>query len=164
MIEITEWRQEDLVAIRSFIEQLQEHERSLVPMLKPGCEISADYLQKLLSQIEACNGLMLVARTANSSNLCNPVGFICAWMTQDDDELLKDEARAYAYISDIFVAPAYRQNGIASQLLTKVEELLINRGAKQIRLCSKSANSHALQCYDRNGYSAYETILTKQIG
>ncbi|MBK7749562.1 MAG: GNAT family N-acetyltransferase [Candidatus Obscuribacter sp.] len=161
MIKITEWRQDDLVAIRSFIEQLQEHERSLVPMLKPGCEISADYLQKLLNKIEACNGLMLVARTTNPAN---SVGFICSWMAHDDDELLKEEARAYAYISDIFVEPNYRQNGIASKLLQEVEQLMIKRGAKQIRLCSKSANSHALQCYDRNGYSAYETILTKQIG
>lgn len=161
MIIITEWRQDDLVAIRSFIEQLQEHERSLVPMLKPGCEISADYLQKLLSKIESCNGLLLVARTAKPSN---PVGFICAWMTHDDDELIKDEARAYAYISDIFVEADYRQNGIASQLLQEVEQLMINRGARQLRLCSKSANRQALQCYDRNGYSAYETILTKQIG
>jgi len=161
MIIITEWRQDDLVAIRSFIEQLQEHERSLVPMLKPGCEISADYLQKLLSKIESCNGLMLVARNAKAAN---PVGFICAWMAHDDDQLIQEEARAYAYISDIFVAPDYRQNGIASKLLREVEQLMINRGAKQMRLCSKSANRHALQCYDRNGYSAYETTLTKRIG
>ena len=57
------------------------------------------------------NGCMIMARADSGA-----VGFACAWIAQDDDPLIRDDARTHAYVSDIFVDQSWRRQGIASLL------------------------------------------------
>jgi ribosomal protein S18 acetylase RimI-like enzyme len=66
------------------------------------------------------------------------VGFGCAWVEEDDDPLLRDDARTYGYVSDIFVEGAWRRQGIALQLLDALEMAMRSRGCHRIRICSKA--------------------------
>lgn len=158
MISIGPFLSGDLAEIRHFVEALQDHERILVPELKPGSEIGAEYCKLLFSNIESKQGLMLVARSDHKA-----IGFICAWIDEDDDPLLHEDARAHAYVSDIFVSESHRRLGVAGKLLKAIEIEMQKRNCKRIRICTKATNLSALRCYESNGYAAYEIILSKSL-
>ena len=148
----------DLPAVTRHVEAIQEHERIDVPDLKPGSEIGSDYARMLVRTVAERDGCLLMARAETEI-----VGFACAWVQEDDDPLLRDDARTHAYVSDIFVEAAWRRQGVASQLLDAVEKEMRSRGCKRIRICSKAANHLALGCYEKAGYRPYEIIFTKRL-
>jgi ribosomal protein S18 acetylase RimI-like enzyme len=158
MIVIDSFKPSDLQAIQTFVEAIQKYERKQVPELKPGIQIGASYAQILLDTIAKKQGLMFIARASGKA-----IGFICAWIEQDDDPLLQDDARKHAFISDLFVDEACRRQNIGRLLLQKVETEMRNRGCKRIRICSKASNSIALKCYESSGYAAYEVVLAKSL-
>jgi len=148
----------DLPAVKAFVAAIQEHERALVPELKPGAAIGAAYAALLLRRVAERDGAILMARAGDET-----VGFVCAWVERDDDPLLGDEARVHAYVSDLFVIAARRRQGIARILLAAIERELRQRGCRRIRIVSKASNIDALACYDAAGYRPYETILSKAL-
>jgi ribosomal protein S18 acetylase RimI-like enzyme len=91
------------------------------------------------------------------------LGFACAWIEQDDDPLVRDDARIHAYVSDIFVDQGWRRQGIASLLLDELEAKMRSRGCARIRVCSKAANQLAIACYTARGYRPYEIIYAKRL-
>jgi ribosomal protein S18 acetylase RimI-like enzyme len=91
------------------------------------------------------------------------VGFACAWIAQDDDPLIRDDASIHAYVSDIFVDQNWRRQGIASRLMDELEARMRSRGCSRIRVCSKAANQLAVACYTAHGYRPYEIVFTKRL-
>jgi ribosomal protein S18 acetylase RimI-like enzyme len=158
MLTIDAFQPPDLAVLIRFVEAIQEHERIDVPGLKPASEIGAQYAQTLIRMVAERNGCIRLARMK-----LDTVGFVCAWSEVDDDPLLRDDVRTYAYVSDIFVEHAWRRRGVALQLLDAIESEMRSRGCRRIRICSKGANHGALECYRKAGYRAYEIILTKQL-
>jgi ribosomal protein S18 acetylase RimI-like enzyme len=148
----------DLATLIRFVEAIQEHERIEDPDLKSGSEIGSDYAQLLIRTATAQNGCIQMARAETET-----VGFGCAWVEEDDDPLLRDDARTYGYVSDIFVEGAWRRQGIALQLLDALEMAMRSRGCHRIRICSKAANHFALECYKKAGYKPYEIIFAKRL-
>jgi GNAT superfamily N-acetyltransferase len=157
-VEIDSFRPSDLRWIVSFVEAIQEHERAGVPELKPGSEIGSAYAERLVRTIAARNGVILVARAAEEK-----VGFACAWLEHDDDPLLREDARAHAYVSDIFVVEEWRRRGVAGQLLEAVEAEMRKRGCRRMRINAKAGNAAGLRFYEAVGYRAYEVTFTKSI-
>ena len=156
MIIIELFQPSEFEVIRSFVESIQEYERKQIPELKQGEEIGFDYTQMLIDMTAKHQGCILVARADSTA-----IGFVCAWIDEDDDLLLHDDARKHAYVSDIFVSETWRQQGVASLLLQAVENEMQKQGCKRSRICTKASNLAALKCYEGNGYSAYEIILSK---
>ena len=159
MYRIEPYRPADHAAIVDFAAAIQEHERVLVPALRTGEEIKASYTERILARVAERNGLILVARDGDRA-----VGFACAWVDEDSDPLLRDEARHHAYVSDIYVAPEARRRGVARRLLDAIATEMRRRGCRRIRICSKATNAEALACYDDCGFRAYEVILEKPLG
>jgi ribosomal protein S18 acetylase RimI-like enzyme len=91
------------------------------------------------------------------------VGFGCVWIAEDDDVLLRDDARIYGYVSDLFVEGAWRRQGIGLELLEALELEMRARGCSRMRICLKAANQLALACYRTAGYQPYEIFLTKRL-
>jgi ribosomal protein S18 acetylase RimI-like enzyme len=158
MLTIDTFRPPDLPIVTRFVETIQEHERVNVPDLKPATEIGSHYAQTLIRTVAERNGGIRLARTTLST-----VGFVCAWPEVDDDPLLRDDVRTYAYVSDIFIENAWRRQGVALRLLDAIESEMLSRGCRRIRICSKAANHGALECYRKAGYRPYEITLTKQL-
>ena len=158
MITIDAYQPSDLAAVTRYVEAIQEHERADVPDLKPGSEIGADYARMLVRTAAEQNGRILMARAETGV-----VGFACAWVQDDDDPLLRDDARTHAYVSDIFVEESWRRRGVASRLLDALEVEMRSRGCRRIRVCSKAANHLALECYKKAGYQPYEIIFAKRL-
>jgi ribosomal protein S18 acetylase RimI-like enzyme len=158
MVTIDAFQPSDLATLIRFVEAIQEHERIDVPDLKSGSEIGSDYAQMLIRTASNLDGCIRMARVGTEI-----VGFGCAWTAEDDDMLLRDDARIYGYVSDLFVEGAWRRRGIGLQLLEALEFEMHARGCSRMRICSKAANQLALAYYRRAGYQPYEILLTKRL-
>jgi ribosomal protein S18 acetylase RimI-like enzyme len=158
MLTIDTFQLSELATLIAFVEAIQEHERTNVPDLKSGSEIGSDYAQLLIRTAAERNGCILMARTDTEI-----IGVGCALVEQDDDTLLRDDARTHAYISDIFVVDAWRRRGIAMRLLETLEVEMRSRGCHRIRICSKATNHFASECYKKAGYQPYEIIFGKRL-
>jgi ribosomal protein S18 acetylase RimI-like enzyme len=156
--EIVPYRPSDFPALIQFVEAIQEHERAAVPELRPGPEIGAFYAEMLVRKVASEGGSILMARAGGRN-----IGFVCAWKDADGDALLREEMRAHAFISDIFVTEAWRGRGVAVSLLAAIETAMLERGSTQIRVCAKAANRLAVDWYDRAGYRPYEIIFSKPL-
>jgi ribosomal protein S18 acetylase RimI-like enzyme len=159
MFEIVPYRPADLDDLIQFVEALQEHERAVVPELKPGSEIGPRYAETLDRKVSNQDGCILMAQAGGRN-----IGFVCAWKEVDDDVLLREEKRPHAFISDIFVVEGWRGRGVAAGLPAAIEAAMLERGSTQIRVCAKAANRPATGCYNRAGYRPYEIIFSKSLG
>lgn len=158
MITIAHYQETDLEFVRRFIAGLQDHERELVPTLKPGADVAAQYTEHILKCAREKNGTVLVA--------CGdgvPIGFICAWVEPGNDMLVSDQERAHAYVSDLYVQPQWRRSGVAGQLMQAIEAEMKAKGCRRIELCAKAMNESAVKFYDRGGFQPYEVIFAKSI-
>jgi ribosomal protein S18 acetylase RimI-like enzyme len=158
MIRVEAYQPADFAAVVRFVAAIQEHERVHVPELKSGPDIAEPYAELLLRSVVERNGCMMLARAEGRA-----IGFVCAWVEEDDDPLLRDDARTHGYISDIFVEHDWRRRGVASLLLDAVEAAMRERGCSHIRVCSKAANQLAVACYEMRGYHPYEIIFSKRL-
>jgi ribosomal protein S18 acetylase RimI-like enzyme len=158
MLKIEPFEPADLHAIVAFVEAIQEHERVSILDLKPGADIGRSYAETLVRTVAEQSGLMVVAKADG-----HPVGFACAWIDEDDDPLVREEARRHAYVSDIFVDPGWRRRGLGRMLLDTIEDDMRRRGCQRIRICSKAANREAVSFYQRAGYDPYEITFSKQL-
>jgi ribosomal protein S18 acetylase RimI-like enzyme len=159
MFEIVRYGSADFAAVIQFVEAIQEHERAAVPALKPGQEIGPIYAETLVRKVADQDGCILMAKAGGQT-----IGFVCAWKEVDDDALLREEMRAHAFISDIFVVEDWRGRGVAAGLLSAIEAAMLERGSTQVRVCAKSTNALATGSYNRAGYRAYEIIFWKSLG
>lgn len=158
MIQVEEYQPTDLPTVTAFVEAIQEHERAMVPQLKPGRDIGDSYTADLLESVAARSGAILLARAGDET-----IGFACAWIETEDDPLLREEARAHAYVSDLYVVDAWRRQGVARLLMEALEAGMRRRGCRRIRVCSKAGNAMALDCYAAMGYRPYEVIFAKSL-
>ncbi len=149
----------DLPTIAAFVEAIQEHERADNCDLKPGAEINPSYLETLVRNIASRQGTILMAKTERET-----VGFVCAWKEQGNDPLLREEAQAGAYVSDIFVVDRWRRIGVGRLLLDAIEAEMAARGCRHMRIWAKANNGAALRSYELAGFRPYEIILAKPIG
>ncbi len=157
-VRIEPYRISDRPTVKSFVEAIQAFEARSVTGLRAAHEIGEPYTRQILRMVETNRGTILLAREGSKS-----VGFVCAWINSDQDMLLSEKMREFAYVSDVFVRPAWRRKGVGRQLLKAVEAEMKDKGCARIRICSKAANSVALGAYAKAGYKPYEVTLTKRL-
>jgi ribosomal protein S18 acetylase RimI-like enzyme len=157
-VRIESFAPQDDAAIVTFVEAIQDYERRRVVDLKPGADIGRTYADQLMRNVADRRGFILMARAGEQT-----IGFLCAWIDEDHDILVREDARQHAYVSDIFVIEGWRRRGVAQALLRAAEDRMRERGCRRIRICSKAANITALKCYQTVGYQPYEIIFSKAI-
>jgi ribosomal protein S18 acetylase RimI-like enzyme len=158
MISIDAFRDADLPLVIDFVEAIQEHERQWERDLKSRSEIGNDYARLLVCNVAQLGGAILIARSDRRA-----IGFVCAWVEQDDDLLLSDEHRRHAHISDIFVAPDWRGRGVAVQLADAIEREMTALGCRRVRVCAKAANQSAAAFYRKAGFRPREIDFEKPL-
>ena len=159
MYRIEPFQRADLPIVAAFVCAIQEHERIATPELRPGSEIASSYTELLLRTVADQDGVMLLAKHRD-----NCIGFACAWIEEDDDPLVREDARHLAYVSDIFVEDGWRRRGVGRTLLAAVEAEMLKRGCRRVRVRSKATNLAASRCYEAAGYRPYEITFDKAIG
>ncbi len=66
--------------------------------------------------------------------------------------LLADPAKHGAYIDDLFVVPAWRQRGLAQQLITEAKQWVTEHGASVLKLSVARQNAPAISLYEAVGF------------
>jgi GNAT superfamily N-acetyltransferase len=157
-IRIEPFRPQDAATVVAFVAALQDYEREFVAELKPGADIGQSYADLLLLTAAERGGVTLMARAGMQT-----IGFVCAFIDEDHDMLLREDARQHALISDIFVIAGWRRRGVARALLQAAEDAMRERGCRRIRIRSKAANHAAVIFYEHAGYRPYEIVFSKPI-
>ena len=149
---------DDYAAIGRMNDAIQQYELDLLgyPMLEPA-QVPT-YLTGMIERVAKRDGEMLVCVAGDQL-----VGFACGYRAADDDALVDAEFNQFALLSDLFVDPAYRSQGIAFALMDDFANRMRNKGCKWLRVCAKSKNHHAINAYLRFGFDAYETVFTKTL-
>jgi ribosomal protein S18 acetylase RimI-like enzyme len=106
-------------------------------------------------------GEVLVARDATAGTARAPevAGFV----------MFGIEAGAYSQdarrgvVHNLFVRPAYRDEGLGSRLLDAAESALVDRDAEVVSLEAMVANVDAIRFYERNGYRPHRVELEKRV-
>ncbi len=101
---------------------------------------------------------MLVAELAGAF-----VGFVAGWIEESDAIVETPDSDRFAFVSDIFVAPAFRGRRFAGDLLGAIERRLAQPGITRLRLCALAANDAATLAYRRDGFSPYEVTFERPI-
>ncbi|QAU11668.1 GNAT family N-acetyltransferase [Halorubrum sp. BOL3-1] len=112
----------------------------------------------------AVTGDLLVARDSeapgNAGGGTELVGFVGFSLERGDYE--RDAVRGT--VSNLFVAPERRDEGIGGALLDAAERALREQGADRVALEALADNDRARAFYAAHGYDAHRIELTKRLG
>lgn len=147
---------DDTPALLACIAEHQDYHRALEPEWPRGSDIALEYLAYLQEQCAAHDGCILLATEADSV-----IGF--AYITAHDPSA-PDDPEPRAWVHDLYVRPASRRRGIATMLMTAVEEFARDRGIPSVRLAVLERNADARSLYRRLGFRDYARILKKPLG
>lgn len=85
-----------------------------------------------------------------------PVG--CLWLGNAIDQR---SGERHAYVLLLFVDPAHRRRGLATQLLAAGQAWALERGDRQITLQVLTDNQPALQLYQKLGYRPTSVLMSR---
>lgn len=149
---------QDRPVLEAFVAAIQDYERRLVPELRTGADIAAEYAARILTRVAERDGALIFAKEGGEA-----VGFACVWMDADDDPLLAAEHRPHALISDLYVRPEWRRRGIGRALLNEVEQIMRRRGVRKLCITAKAANTAAVRSYETAKFRPYEIDFWKEL-
>ena len=157
-LEVRPYEQEDFPAVVGFIAMQKDAEREILPIRRQGGLVAVPYAHHICSQCTKADGALFIAALAKA-----PIGFIAGWPSEDEDDLLEEEARIHGYVSDIYVLPNWRRMGVAEKLLAKLEAHFRNLNITRLRIGGLTKNETATALYQNCGFRAHETVFEKQI-
>jgi len=104
-------------------------------------------------------GELLVARDGDSDGDGDPIGFVGFSLDREGYE--RDRVRGT--VSNLFVVPERRGEGIGADLLAAAERALAAAGAETVALEALADNDRARAFYDSRGYDLHRVELTKSL-
>lgn len=160
MIQIVELRAENRAYAVAFMAGLQEHERQISSDRRPGKEMADAHLAYLEKTCRVNSGKIFLARINQAY-----AGFIVCFINryEPDDLHITAALKTYGEISDLYVAPQYRGQGVASSLIRHAETYLAALGQTRVKLTVLNANASAQRAYETLGYAPYEVIYQKEL-
>ncbi len=139
-----------VVAIQNYVEQLRE-DRS-ADAEDPAVHA---YLEHIVQMQESGKGVILIAEQEKKV-----IGFVClsgpASTTAD-----KGNEGAFAFMSDLFVVPEHRNEGVGSLLVQKIEERARAMGADNVALRVAVDNAGSRHFYMKNQYQEKFVVMSK---
>lgn len=139
------------LAIQNYTEQLQE-----TGSIDPEDPAVCAYLQHIIQIQESGNGVIVLAEQEKKL-----VGFVCL-LGPGGTAADKNSEDAYAYMSDLFVVPEYRGQGVGSLLTKTVEEQARAMGADYVALRIAADNTGSLSFYVKKKYQEKYVVMSKR--
>ena len=118
---------------------------------------SETYFQHILQMQLGGKGFIYVAEENDSL-----LGFVCLLAPVNPVEGGSNEA-PYGFMSDLFVVPERRRQGIATMLNAQVEKQMRALGIAQLALRVAASNVTARDFYRREDYCEQFVVMSKQI-
>lgn len=150
----------DRSALVAFMTSLQAFEQSLCENRADANEAAAAHLDHLLGLVAQCGGFVLISELGG-----RPIGFLVGTTDgpPEGDRHIREEMRKVGYVSDIYIEPEQRGQGIAQGLLAVAESRFRAMGLPAMEICFLAANDGARRAYEAFGFEPYEVLYSKPL-
>lgn len=151
----------DRPAALSFIMGSQRYEHEFEPNRRLDAGVAEEYFAELAEELAQKQGRAFVAEREGQEN-----GQVIGWgvfVVEEGPVFVREEDRTYGYITELFVTEAARGLGVGRALIAACEEEARRLGLKQIMIGGLSANTRAMDIYERTGYRPYTAELRKYL-
>lgn len=155
--QIREFEERDREAIGEMVKELQEFERLIEADRLDEDEVLEMYTERILDTVLKEGGKIWIAEAKDEV-----VGFVFVEVVRNEEELLTS-LKEYGYVSDLFVTETFRNKGLATALLKKVEGWAREKGLKMMKVESLASNMAAVGLYRKVGFREYEVVLVKEV-
>ena len=136
---------------------LHESERELFDQTDEWPNIRENYMRHVMQMQEGSDGTCIVAYVDGM-----PAGFVFGYIDEEDeDSRIETYAGKDLYISDGYVAPAYRRMGLYKMMNAALEQIYIARGVRRILRFTLSANVRMQHFLEGEGYTAVRYLYEK---
>ena len=142
--------------ISGFMHLLHEHEHLLFSKTAAWPDIEASYMRHVIFMQQGCDGLCLVAYADGV-----PAGFMFGYAEEQDDSRIEVYEGLQLYVSDGYIADAYRRPGIYRKLNEHMEAAFIARGIGRITRYTQVNNARMRQFLEEDGYHATRVLYEK---
>jgi GNAT superfamily N-acetyltransferase len=153
---IREYRADDATIVRRCVVELQEHERTIDPRLRPGEAMADDHWAHLQTRCVQANGRVFVAELDGAV-----VGFVTVLAAERFTQF-DEPPGTYGLVTDLAVLASHRGRGIGRQLIQRAEAFARAAGASELRIGVLSENVAAHRLYLESGFVPHVEVLTKR--
>lgn len=116
--------------------------------------ITTDDISETIQSLVKVDGLALFLEVAKDSHE-NAIGFVWAYCDKEDEKRV--------IIKSLYVDPAYRKHGIASQLKEHLEIWCKRKGVSKIETTVHYTNKNMIALNEKLGYNAGMVTMTKKL-
>jgi GNAT superfamily N-acetyltransferase len=136
---------------------LHESERALFDQTDEWFRIRENYMRHVMEMQEACDGTCIVAYVDGV-----PAGFVFGYIDEEDeDSRIETYTGKDLYISDGYVAPAYRRMGLYKMMNAALERIYVDRGVRRMLRFTLTSNVRMQQFLEGQGYTAVRYLYEK---
>ena len=147
---------EDEKAILSFIQGLQEFERSFEPNRRLDPAFAADHWADVQKRAASRGALFMAEQDGRA------VGWAFL-LEEDGDVFVEREQRRHGFVAELFVDGAARGQGHGRALIAACEEWTRARGLNVLIINVLAGNDKAIAVYQRDGFAPYSLNLRKYL-
>jgi ribosomal protein S18 acetylase RimI-like enzyme len=155
---IREATPEDRDALARMMQALNRTEDAITHDRTTDLESAVKHVTHLENIVMDDGGCLLVADAGGAA-----IGFLIAFVEEDDGFYLKPEARKHGYISDLYVVAAMRGRGVAKALMAEAEAQFRAMGISRVQIGVLVANRGASALYEKQGYRTRSLFLEKDL-
>ncbi|HYE18273.1 MAG TPA: GNAT family N-acetyltransferase, partial [Tepidisphaeraceae bacterium] len=149
---------EDVPAVLPMVRQLCELHRAWDPAKYSFLDgIEKMYDGWLRARAKDDRAVFLVAEREGKG----PVGFLIGTVER---EIPIYKLAEYGFVHDLWVEPAYRNEGVARQLVMEAVERFTGIGVKQVRLDTAAPNEVARKLFERCGFRVSVVEMLVEVG
>lgn len=157
MLEIKEISIRDNYAVMSnLMKRLHESEHEMFDKTAAWSDIEEGYMRHVMEMQEDSNGTCLMAYFDNQ-----PAGFLFAYEEEQDDSRIEVYKGIELYVSDGYVLPEYRRQGIYKAMNAMIEDKYVAKGIKRITRYTQSANNRMQEFLKTQGYIPTRILYEK---
>lgn len=148
----------DRVMLLSFVRELNLYEAAFEANRRTDADFPEPTLDVRLAETAAKDGIILVA--------VDGTGALSGWIAghiEAGNVYVHDDLRRYGYISELFVDPARRGQGVAAALVEAVVAHVRSRGVRRLLVGALVGNAGALAAYEALGFRPHAIELERVI-
>jgi GNAT superfamily N-acetyltransferase len=142
--------------ISNMMHELHKNEHALFDKTASWPDIEADYMRHVVRMQEEQDGLFLLAFREGE-----PAGFIFGYLEDQDESRIEVYTGRELYVSDGYVQPQFRRQGIYHLLNRHLESHFAAMGVKRILRYTLVRNTGMRQFLDNEGYGVTRLLYEK---
>ncbi len=162
-VRVREAKAADETALAAMVAALQEHERRLVPWLRPGRDMAEQHLAHLRRRAEERDGRIFVATAEDPVVGTTLLGFVACHVEEEAPTEVEAGARRYGWIAELYVVPEARRRGIARILVDRACAHFARRGIARVDVAYLEANREAHETYMQLGFTPHYRIVSRRL-